>query len=173
MKIFLQLLAAMNLMALLACTSDDSDKDVIEPRHPDFRADSEFRIDRRFDYAKANAEGFEDIERGERELNNHRPVITVEDQGHKIVLEFPNHPHKAKHYWSWMQVMDFSGNEAYSDVPLPEDDQESFTFTLFSEVRFKKRIRIRCYCQVHGEFVDYMEVPVFKKKTVLDRDLNP
>ena len=155
---------------LFSCSSEEEkEPEVIQKRHPEYRPSKVFITHRVFDYEKENEKGLEGNDRQEKELNDHKPEIEILDDGQKIVLKFPNHPHSKHHHWSWMEIVDYAGTEVYEDIPEPEEDKESFEYTFFSEKPFKKRIRVRGFCQVHGEFILYKDIPVFKKKTILDR----
>jgi desulfoferrodoxin (superoxide reductase-like protein) len=169
----MRLIFILLILLITSCGSDkveETDNQVsIDKPHADYRRIYEFIAGKGFVYEEANEIGFENIKRGERELEGHRPTVTLEDNGHKIVLKFDKHPHKKSHFWSWVEVVDFNGQLVYENVPEPEEDSEKFEYTVFSETPFRRRVRIRCYCQVHGEFIDYADIPEFKNETILDR----
>ena len=172
MRVFLLIIIIAIFTGCNSSGADEDDKDRqigVDNAHPDYRPSDNFIASRGFDYDKANDVGAEDIKRGERELHNHRPKIEVIDKGHKIILKFDSHPHSKKHFWAWVEIVDYDGNLIYENIPAPLEDSPTFEYTVFSEIPFRKRVRIRCYCQIHGEFIDYINLPVFEKKTILDR----
>ncbi len=153
-----------------SCTSDGGDEDK-GPRHPEYRENEYFSMSPKFDYSKKNKNGLEGTKRSEEDLLQHRPVVSFIEYGEEVVLKFPLHPHDNKHYWSWMEVVDFAGNEVYQDVLRPENPSKDYEFVLRAKTPFNRRWRVRCFCQVHGEFIDYVDVPKVKKKpSILERE---
>lgn len=148
---------------------EEEEEDPYADRHPDFYQKEDFYIRAGFKYNDYNKNGYEGIERGEKELENHRPKVKIEDEGAKLIISFPNHPHEPKHYWAWFEVIDKNGVEFYEEVDEPAEKVENFEFTIVPEKPFKHKLRVRAFCHVHGEFEDYIIVPDFKGKTIIDR----
>jgi desulfoferrodoxin (superoxide reductase-like protein) len=142
---------------------EDADK------HPEFFQMESFNY-RNFKYFSYNRAAFEGGTRSEKEMLVHRPEVKIEEKGNKVTLTFSKHPHKKSHYWSWFEIRDANNNEVYVDSDYPQDDQETYEKVIYPENPFAKRIRIRCFCQVHGQFIEYVDLPSYKVKTIIDID---
>ena len=153
-----------------SCSLFESEEEEEElDRHPDYIESKSFNF-RNFDYLSYNRRAFEGGIRSDEEMHKHRPEVLVEEKGNKITLTFKDHPHKKSHYWSWFEIRDYSGNAVYVDCDFPNEEQKTYKKVIFPEDPFTKRIRVRCFCQVHGEFVDYIDLPDFTERTIIDLD---
>lgn len=152
----------------VSCSTDEED-DPYADRHPDFFPREDFLIKKSFNYYVVNLLGYEDIERSLEEMDQHKPQVRVEENGAKVVLTFPHHPHKPKHYWAWVEVIDQNGTEFYEEIEEPAKEVEKFEFTVIPEKAFRHRIRVRAFCYVHGEFQDYIDLEDLEKKSIIDR----
>ena len=167
-KKFLLPVVIMSSFLLTSCSSDEEEVDPYAGRHPDFFKREHFFIRKNFDYYKANEKGYEGVERNELEMDQHRPQVRVEDYGNKVIISFPDHPHKKNHYWAWIEVIDKNGTEFYEELDEPKEDVKNFEFTVVPEKPFRHRIRVRAFCHVHGEFMDYIDLPNMEKKSIID-----
>ena len=156
-------------MVLSCSTDDEEEEDPYAGRHPDFFPREDFIIKRDFNYYSYNLLGYEDIKRSKEEMDNHKPEVTVEENGAKIILSFPNHPHKPNHYWAWVEVIDKNGTEFYEEIDEPSEYVKNFKFIVIPEKRFRHKIRVRAFCHVHGEFQDYIDLKDEDKKSIIDR----
>lgn len=168
----LKSILAFSLLLMVACNSDsevDSEQEDEIPRHEQFRENRNFII-RGFNYEKSNKKGLEGIDRSDEELLSHKPVLTASDEGRTITISFPDLPNKKNHFLEWIELVDSSGEKIYSNIDKLDVDQETYEIALSSEKRLKFRVRIRYYCYIHGEFVQYVDLAAVKKKTtILDR----
>ena len=167
--LILKYLLMISLIIFTSCSTDDEEINVDDDKHADYYEMESFNF-RNFDYYEYNRIGFEQTIRSKKELDEHKPEVLIEEEGEGILLKFPNHANTHKHYFSWFELTDSHKNEVYVDNESGEDDEKSFQIEVFPEKRFKTRLRIRCFCQVHGEFVDYIDLPSFEKKAVIDLD---
>ena len=94
--------------------------------------------------------------------------MKIEEEGAKLILTFHNHPHMPNHYWAWIEVIDKNGTEFYEELEEPSENTEDFVFEVIPEKPFRHRIRIRAFCHVHGEFMDYVDLPDYEKKSIID-----
>ncbi|MCM8536162.1 MAG: hypothetical protein NE334_09525 [Lentisphaeraceae bacterium] len=158
-----------SLMFYTSCSTDDEEINVDDDKHADYYEMDSFNY-RNFDYYKYNRVGFEQALRTNEELEEHKPEVLVEEKGGLITLKFENHSNTYKHYFSWFEITDSHKNEVYVDNESGEDHEKTFQIEVFPENPFRKRIRVRCFCQVHGEFIDYIDLPSHEEKTVIDVD---
>ena len=139
---------------------------MIVVKHPDYEESDDFSVMSNFDYFTANKNGIEEITRTQTERENHRPQITFADRGRKITVNFPQFSKKSPlHRWSWIEIRDFSGTTLFRNCP----QEQTFTFSFTNPTPFNELVRVRAYCQVHGEFTEYVKVPDFTVKTLIDR----
>lgn len=148
---------------------EEEEEDPYADRHPDFTRKEDFFIKAGFRYHDYNLNGYEGVQRSRKELDSHRPQVKFEEDGGKIILSFPNHPHEPKHYWAWFEVLDKNGVEFYEEVDEPSEAVGKFEFVVIPEEPVKHKIRVRAFCHVHGEFEDYVIVPEFSEKSIIDR----
>lgn len=148
---------------------EEEEEDPYADRHPDFAQKKDFFIKDGFKYYEYNKNGYEGITRSKKELDRHRPQVKIEEDGAKLVISFPGHPHEPNHYWAWFEVLDKNGVEFYEELDEPSEVVKEFEFVVIPEEAVKHKIRIRAFCHVHGEFEDYAEVPSFKEKSLIDR----
>lgn len=154
-------------LVFFSCASEEEDP--YANRHPDFFQKKDFFIKNGYKYHEYNKAGYEDVVRSKQELDDHRPQVKIEEDGAKLIISFPNHPHEPKHYWAWFEVLDKNGVEFYEEVDEPLEAVEKFEFVVIPEEPVKHKVRIRSFCHVHGEFEDYVIVPSFKEKSLIDR----
>ena len=156
---------------LSSCSSkdDEEEKNPYEGRHADFYPREDFNIGKNYQYFLSNREGYEGTIRSEKEMEQHRPLVKIEDDGAKLIISFPSHPHKPKHYWAWFEVIDKNGTEFYEELDEPAEEEKDFKFVVVPEKPFRHRIRVRAFCFVHGEFQEYVDLPEFEEKSIIDR----
>jgi len=161
-------LAPSAVLLLSGCASDD--EEVVEEKHPEYTENNNFYTRDKFNYEKSNENGFEGITRKEDEILKHRPEVVISEKGKKVEISFAEeHPHNSKHYWAWIELRDYNGTTMYKDFEKPTEAVEKFSHTFESEEALEGSLRVRVFCNVHGEFMDYVKVPDFKRKTILDR----
>jgi len=153
----------------VSCSTDDDEEDPYANRHPDFFQREDFFMKKNFNYYANNLLGYEDIERSIKEMKEHKPEVEVLENGAKLKISFPNHPHEPNHYWAWIEVIDKNGTEFYEEIDEPSEKVKNFVFTVVPEKAFRHRVRIRAFCHVHGEFVDYVDVDNKEEKSIIDR----
>ena len=158
-------------LCFYSCESfdEEEEEDPYADRHPDIYPKEDFFIKDGFKYFQYNANGYEGIVRSIKEIEDHRPQVRIEEEGAKLVIKFPNHPHEPKHYWAWFEVIDKNGVEFYEEVDEPSEKVKDFEFIVVPEKPFKHKIRVRAFCHVHGEFEDYIDIPEYKGKSIIDR----
>ena len=152
------------------CASEEEEvkPDPYEGRHSDFYPRKDFHIGREFNKVAANRLGYEGIQRSIKEIHNHMPEIKVLENGKKIEVRFPRHPHLPKHYWAWIEIVDQNGTEVYEEIDEPGEDIKDFKIVMTPKKTLKKRIRVRAFCYVHGEFQEYFDLPESSEKTIID-----
>lgn len=165
------------LMVLLcSCSSDSEEEEVetslIEGRHPEYYLQATFNH-QNFKYLAYNLRAVDGEElRSEEEMLEHQPEASYDKEKNILTLKFKNYLQTPNHYIAWIEVMDSNKNELYEDFEKPEEKNDDLEITLESEEALEGRLRIRLYCQVHGEFTDYYDIPDDEKKNVLDLDID-
>ncbi|MFC1754934.1 desulfoferrodoxin family protein, partial [Thermoproteota archaeon] len=78
----------------------------------------------------------------EAALEKHVPVVTVSDDGIKVLIGEVPHPMEEKHYIEWIELI--SGDIAYRQFLSPGDKPEAF-FPVKPD-----KLSVREYCNIHG-----------------------
>ena len=154
------------MLFLGSCASEEE----VEEKHPEYTENNSFYTSAKYNYGKSNKMGLEGIIRKDNEILKHHPEAVVTNEGKTIVVTFPEaHTHSSKHHWAWIELRDYNGVTLYEDFEMPTEDIKDFTHTFEAEEALEGYLRIRVFCNVHGEYVDYMKVPDLREKTILDR----
>ncbi|NQZ57430.1 MAG: hypothetical protein HRT88_08175 [Lentisphaeraceae bacterium] len=157
------------LLALIFLNSCSTKKKVI-PKHPDYSTSDDFSVASNFDYFTANKNGIEGIKRLKEELKSHCPQLNFSKKGKSLTVTFPMFTSKSPlHRWSWLEIRDFDGTTIFKDFPLSTKSIKPFSCTVKTASHFEELVRVRAYCQVHGEFVEYVKVPNFTTKSLIDK----
>ncbi|MCM8532456.1 MAG: hypothetical protein NE330_14930 [Lentisphaeraceae bacterium] len=167
--LILRYLFIFSLVFLASCSTDDEELNLDDDKHADYYEMDSFNF-RNFDYLEYNRTGFEQALRTDKVLEEHKPEVIIEEKGGLITLKFANHSNTYKHYFSWFEITDSHKNEVYVDNESGEDDEKTFQIEVYPENPFRTRIRVRCFCQVHGEFIHYIDLPSYDEKTIIDVD---
>jgi len=124
--------------------------------------------DKNFNYHEFNNKDYEGQKRSEAGMNKHRPIVVISGNKQEFRITFDGgsapHPHKAGHYWAWIEIADSEGNILFNDFPEPAKgddfygkDGTKFEAYLQSETPLKGWLRVRACCTPHGVFMDYIK----------------
>lgn len=151
---------------------DEEIIDIDDGKHADYYENQSFNS-RNFSYFTYNLAAVDgDDLRSREELKEHRPQVDYDPEKDKLTLTFPDFPQDEKHYWAWIEVTDAHKNEVYRELEIPDEEITDFKVVFSPATPFRKRVRIRCYCQVHGEFIDYYDLPEKPKAELLELNLD-
>lgn len=169
------LLVLSSLFLVYSCNvniEEEEDIDIDDGRHPEYYENVSFN-NRNFEYFEYNLRAIDGDEvRTEEEMHDHRVEVTYDAKNTALTLKFKNFPQTEKHYWAWFEVTDIHKNEVYREAEIPEKEIKDFQTVFSPAVPFEKRVRIRCFCQVHGEFIEYFDIPEEEKEEVQELELD-
>ena len=169
---FLLVLLSLFLFSCGLGQGEEEVDDIDDGKHPEYYENESFNS-RNFEYFTYNLAAVDGDEvRTTEELEEHRPKVSYDPEKDELTLTFPDFPQTEKHYWAWFEVTDVHKNEVYRETEIPDEEIADFKVVFSPAEPFRKRVRIRCYCQVHGEFIDYYDLPELPKAKVLDLDLD-